>query len=107
MPALFKYTNGCASRVGTIRSMKPSLLMSPQTGLPHDCFGCETNPTLLDTSVNCWAGEIEEKAMSNPATIAKRNIKFLTVAIVVTGRTALARKTRFGDRCSLAADSNS
>ena len=55
--------------------------MSPQIGLPHDCFACKINPTWVVTSLNCWATEIEERAVTNPIMLARHKMEFLTGAI--------------------------
>ena len=74
LPPLFRYTNGpCDFNnpcVGTIRSTKPSLLMSPQIGLPHECFAFNTKPTSLVTSWNCCATAADERTVTNPAAVA-------------------------------------
>ena len=81
LPALFRYTNGPCDRnspcVGTIRSRKPSLLMSPQIGLPHECFSFLIKPTSLVTSWNCWATAADERTVSNPAAVARHENGFL------------------------------
>src|SRR4030095_8939229 len=77
LPPLFRYTNGSSLSVGTIRSRKPSLLMSPQIGLPHDFFASEIKPTWAVTSWNCWATATDERAVMNPTMVARRESAFL------------------------------
>ena len=36
--------------------------MSPQIGLPHECFAFMIKPTSLVTSWNCWATAADESA---------------------------------------------
>src|SRR5437899_12951732 len=81
LPPLFRYTNGpCDFNnpcVGTIRSRKPSLLMSPQIGLPHACFASAIKPTSAVTSWNCWATATDERTVTNPADVARHETAFL------------------------------
>src|SRR5207244_2657830 len=76
-PALFRYTNGSLLSVGTIRSRKPSLFMSPQIGLPHDLSSSGSKPTCAVTSWNCWATDTDERAVTNPAMVARWKSAFL------------------------------
>src|SRR5712691_6234928 len=77
LPALFRYTNGAALCVGTIRSRKPSLLMSPQMGLPQESFASETKPASFETSRNCWPSDADERAATDPAAVARHRTAFL------------------------------
>src|SRR5262245_26453562 len=77
LPPLFRYTNGSLLSVGTIRSRKPSLFMSPQMGLPHDFSASEIKPTWAVTSWNCWATDTDERAVTNPAMVARQKSAFL------------------------------
>src|SRR5438552_19110351 len=81
LPPLFRYTNGPCDLnrpcVGTIRSTKPSLLMSPQIGLPHECLCFRIKPASLVTSWNCWATAADERTVTNPAVAARYENAFL------------------------------
>src|SRR5213595_144610 len=103
LPPLFRYTNGpCDFNnqcVGTIRSTKPSLLMSPQIGLPHECFAFNTKPTSLVTSRNCWATATDERTVTNPAAVARHENAFKDSAVRHPSNSEMRRKPRRkGDR---------
>src|SRR5450432_1284367 len=66
-----------ASWLGTNRSSKPSLLKSPHSGLPHDLVGSRCNPATTETSVNCWANNVDAERAASPAAIASWTSFFL------------------------------
>src|SRR5881394_2425069 len=80
---LLIYTNGGGpsprgprtdnSCFGTIRSRLPSPLRSPQIGLPHVLVLMAILPAAVETSVNCWATDTDEKTPTNPAAVARHN----------------------------------
>src|SRR5713101_3709243 len=95
-PALFKYTNGppdtCSLPVGTIRSRKPSLLMSPQIGLPQDVFASGTKPTSAVTSWNCWPTATDERTVTNPAAIARHENSLALTGLMLLVLTPLVKQ---------------
>src|SRR2546430_17399417 len=68
------FANSC---FGTIRSRKPSPLMSPQIGLPHALVFMAIIPAAVDTLLNCCATDTDEKTVTNPAMVARRESAFL------------------------------
>src|SRR6266704_1955236 len=80
---LLRYTNGGVDKsgdswcVGTIRSRKPSLLMSPQIGLPYERLISVDKPAAAETSRNCWAKATDARAVTNPAAVPRYVSAFL------------------------------
>src|SRR5262249_31727783 len=68
--------DGDNSCFGTIRSRLPSPLMSPQIGLPHVLVFMAIMPAAVETSVNCWAKDTDEKRAKKPANVARSEIGF-------------------------------
>jgi hypothetical protein len=51
--------------------------MSPQIGLPHDFFAWGIKPTCVETSMNCWPTDTDEKLVTNPTAAARIESAFL------------------------------
>jgi hypothetical protein len=48
------------------------LLKSPHIGLPHDLVGTRCNPAATETSVNCWANNVDPERATSPVAITSQ-----------------------------------